>query len=115
MGEMSFSLAYGTKVIVKIEKPSWRVVKYFKEINDIALQSNLDFLEEGRKKIATREVMYHSRMARAYNHKVQAVVFKIEDLVSRKMKVMRKLDLVWEGPCKFMLLFNCLWIFYVNF
>lgn len=88
--ETHFSLTYGTEAIVPAEigEPSWGVMNYSEEVNNIALQANLDLLEEMREKAGVRAVMYRSRMARAYNRRVRPRAFQVGDLILRKVKVM---------------------------
>ncbi|KAI3465522.1 hypothetical protein Pfo_022185 [Paulownia fortunei] len=104
-GEFPFNLTYGIEAIAPIEirEPSWWMKNYAPQHNDIALQVNLDLIEELREKASSRSEMYKARMARAYNMRVHSRSFQVEDLVLRKAEVscpIRKLDPKWEGPYK---------------
>ncbi|KAI3458734.1 hypothetical protein Pfo_015397 [Paulownia fortunei] len=103
--ESPFNLTFGIEAIVptEIEKPSWRMMNYAPQHNDIALRVNLDLIEELREKVASRSEMYKARMARAYNMKVHSRSFQVGDLVLRKVEVshlIEKLDPKWQGPYK---------------
>ncbi|XP_012856960.1 PREDICTED: uncharacterized protein LOC105976225 [Erythranthe guttata] len=104
-GESPFNLAFGTEAVAPVEigGPSWRVINYSPEANEEAMRANLDLVDELREITSTRQQMYKSRMAKAYNSKVFPRSFQIRDLVLRKAEASRpigKLDPKWEGPYK---------------
>ncbi|GKA94772.1 reverse transcriptase domain-containing protein [Tanacetum coccineum] len=71
--------------------------------NDVALEINLDLLEERREQAAIREAMSKAKMEKYYNSKVRNTSFKPGDLVYRNndasnAKDSGKLSPKWEGP-----------------
>ena len=107
-GEMSFSLVFGTEVVIPVEVglPSYRVENYVEQENDVALLENLDFLDEKRDQAAIRLVAQKHLVAKYYNSRVRSRSFLLRYLVLRKVFQNTQEPGVgtfgtnWEGPYK---------------
>ncbi|KAL6222823.1 hypothetical protein ACLB2K_006213 [Fragaria x ananassa] len=66
-GEMSFSMAFGTEVVIPIELtvPSGRVEKYNEETNAEGLRLDMDLIEEKRERVDLHNHVYKQRFARS--------------------------------------------------
>ncbi|GKD11045.1 reverse transcriptase domain-containing protein [Tanacetum coccineum] len=67
-----FSLTYGTKAVIPAEigMPALKIVEVNLEENKVALEINLDLLEERREHAVIREAKSKAKMERYYNSKV---------------------------------------------
>ena len=85
--ETPFSLVFRTEVIIPAEVglPSYRVENYFKQVNDMALLENLDFLEEKWDQASIRLATQKNLVAKYYNSRVRPRSFFPGDLVLRKV------------------------------
>ena len=72
MGETSFSLVFGTEVIIPVEVGllSYRIENYAEQENNVALLKNLDFLEEKRDQVPIQSVAQKRLVAKYYNTRV---------------------------------------------
>jgi hypothetical protein len=86
--ENPFLLTYRTKAMIpaKIKCSSYRVAHYTTEGNHLGLRNNLDLLEETRLTVAIRNEVYQCRTARYHNTRVYKKIFKLGDLVLRKLE-----------------------------
>ncbi|KAK3017188.1 hypothetical protein RJ639_007839 [Escallonia herrerae] len=104
-GETPFSLAFGTEALIPLEigLPSVRLITYNPDTND-RLRGNLDLLDKKRDQSAMRLATYQHRVAKFFDKRVQSRVFRVGDLVLRRMDVsvprdtIGKLSPNWEGP-----------------
>ncbi|GJR23266.1 reverse transcriptase domain-containing protein [Tanacetum coccineum] len=108
-GDTSFSLTYGTEVIIPAEigMPTLRTTKVDMVQNDKALEINLDLLEERREQAAIREAKRKAKIEKYYNSKVRSTSFNPGDLVyhsndASHAKEGGKLGPKWEGPYEVM-------------
>jgi hypothetical protein len=102
-GETPFKMVYGTDAMipVEIDPPSWRRETITAQVNEEALQENLDLLEEIREKAHLREFTMKQRVTHKYNTKVMPRSFQKGDLVlKRPMRRDKRGKLApnWEGP-----------------
>ncbi|GJT31911.1 hypothetical protein Tco_0922330 [Tanacetum coccineum] len=104
-GDTSFSLTYGTEVVIPVEirMPSIRCVEVNQAENDEELLLNLDILEERREKAAVREARNKAKMEKYYNTKVRSTSFRPGDFVyhsneASHAKESGKMGPKWEGP-----------------
>ncbi|KAK3027441.1 hypothetical protein RJ639_042081 [Escallonia herrerae] len=76
------------------------------EGNEANLRGNLDLLDEVRAQALDRVISTKQRVARHYNGRVRTRIFRVGDLVLRKLEVsdpkaaIGKLSPNWEGPYK---------------
>jgi hypothetical protein len=65
-------MVYGADAMIPVEinPPSWRRETITAQVNEKALQENLDLLEEIREKAHFREFMMKQRVTHKYNTKV---------------------------------------------
>jgi transposase InsO family protein len=103
-GETPFKMVYGTDAMipVEIDPPSWRRETItIAENNNMALEENLDLLEEVREAAHFREFAMKQRVSRKYNTRVMPRDFKEGDLVLKRPMGKDKggkLAPNWEGP-----------------
>lgn len=106
--ENPFLLTYGTKAIIpaKIKCTSYRVAYQTTEGNHLGLRNNLDLLEETYLTVAIRNEAYQRRAARYHNTRVYKKIFKLGDLVLKKLeatdntKSRGKMAIKQDGPFK---------------
>ncbi|GJZ67321.1 hypothetical protein Tco_0630561 [Tanacetum coccineum] len=87
-----------SKVGCKEQELDRRTLSYF-----VALEINLDLLEEKREQAAIHEAKSKEKMEKYYNSKVRSTSFKLGDLMYLNNEVSRaedtrKLGPKWEGP-----------------
>ena len=64
---------------------SYRIQAYEDQVNHAAMAESLDMLEERREKAQMRVAVYQQRAARYYNSRVRERMFRVGDLVLRKV------------------------------
>ena len=104
--ETPFALAFGTEAVALVEvglessRVEFANAKHYEE----SLSLNLDLLEEKREQALKRAEDYQRKTARYYDRKVKPNSFKPNDLVLKKLLLVRKdpthgkLGPNWEGP-----------------
>ncbi|KAK2427613.1 hypothetical protein QL285_026181 [Trifolium repens] len=102
-GETPFKMVYGSDAMipVEIDPPSWRRETVTAAENKMALEENLDLLEEVREAAHFREFAMKQRATRKYNTRVMPRSFMEGDLVLKRPMGMDKggkLAPNWEGP-----------------
>ncbi|XP_038687612.1 uncharacterized protein LOC119987002 [Tripterygium wilfordii] len=105
-GESPFVLAYGTEAVIPLEigLPTLRTQVFEEGNNDLAMERNLDLLQERRDRAMVRLAAYQQVLSRSYNKNVRARSFEIGDFVLRKVLSQTKdptdgkLGPNWEGP-----------------
>ncbi|XP_075095542.1 uncharacterized protein LOC142173789 [Nicotiana tabacum] len=108
MGEIPFSLVYGSEALIPVEigEPNTRFTLATKESNDEELRTNLDLLEQRREATLIQMAAQKQIIKRHYNRKAHLRYFKIGDFVlkkvfqSTKTTGAGKLNPNWEGPYK---------------
>ena len=106
--ETTFLLTYGTQamILAEIGYPSYQVVHYTSEDDHLSLKNNLDLLEETCLTPIIRNGAYQCRTTCYHYLRVKNVIFKLRDLVLRKLKATYnresrgKLTPKWNGPFK---------------
>jgi len=93
MGEMPFSLVYGTDVLILVEVDlnSPRIMAFREERNADYLRENLDLLDELWEKATMQLVAYQRRISNYYNERVHPWTFHEGDLVLKKITIMNAL------------------------
>ncbi|KAK3038912.1 hypothetical protein RJ639_027540 [Escallonia herrerae] len=107
-GETPFLLCFGTKALLPVEVglPTVRVLQFSEAENEENLRGNLDLLDDVRAQALDRMISTKQRVARFYNRRVRIRIFRVGDLVLRKLEVsdpkaaVGKLSPNWEGPYK---------------
>ncbi|KAK3008615.1 hypothetical protein RJ639_014357 [Escallonia herrerae] len=107
-GETPFLLCFGTEALLLVEVglPTVRVLQFSEAENEENLRGNLDFLDDVRAQALDRVISTKQRVARFYNRRVRMRIFRVGDLVLRKLGVSNpkaavgKLSPNWEGPYK---------------
>ncbi|KAK2435873.1 hypothetical protein QL285_020900 [Trifolium repens] len=102
-GETPFKMVYGSDAMipVEIDPPSWRRETVTAAENKMALEENLDLLEEVREAAHFREFAMKQRATRKYNTRVMPRSFMEGDLVLKRPMGKDKggkLAPNWEGP-----------------
>lgn len=79
MGEMPFSLTYGTKAVLPLEIlcESLRVTSFNADTNEAERWQDLDMLDEKHQAAQLRQAAYKSRTKNFYNKQVWVKNFKI--------------------------------------
>lgn len=87
-GKTSFSLAFKTKMVMPVELkvPSMQA-QTLMSIPTLWHLANLDLVDEAREKAHVRMTAYRLKVAYYFNSKVQNKIFKIGDLVLRRVKI----------------------------
>ncbi|KAK3026574.1 hypothetical protein RJ639_041160 [Escallonia herrerae] len=107
-GETPFLLCFRTEALLPVEVglPTVRVLKFSEAENKENLRGNLDLLDDVRAQALDRMISTKQRVARFYNRRVRMRIFRVGDLVLRKLEVsdpkaaVGKLSPNWEGPYK---------------
>ncbi|KAK3025438.1 hypothetical protein RJ639_042164 [Escallonia herrerae] len=107
-GETPFLLCFGTEALLPVEMGllTVRVLQFLEAENEENLRGNLDLLDDVRAQALDRMISTKQRVARFYNRRVQMRIFRVGDLVLRKLEVsdpkaaVGKLSPNWEGPYK---------------
>ncbi|KAK3019375.1 hypothetical protein RJ639_003955 [Escallonia herrerae] len=107
-GETPFLLCFGTEALFPVEVglPTVRVLQFSEAENEENLRGNLDLLDDVRAQALDRVISTKQRVARFYNRRVRMRIFRVGDLVLRKLGVSNpkaavgKLSPNWEGPYK---------------
>ncbi|KAK2998958.1 hypothetical protein RJ639_023927 [Escallonia herrerae] len=107
-GETPFLLCSGTEALLPIEVglPMVRVLQFLEAENEENLRGNLDLIDDVRAQALDRMILIKQRVARFYNRRVRMRIFRVGDLVLRKLKVLDpkaavgKLSPNWERPYK---------------
>ncbi len=105
-GQTPFSLVYGCEAVIpaEIDVPSARCSLNTIAGNTTMMEDSLDLTEELRDKAKIRLAAYQHIIAKSYNKNVKARIFRIGDLVLRKVfpntkeENAGKLAAAWEGP-----------------
>ncbi|KAM1268698.1 hypothetical protein ACFX2G_000967 [Malus domestica] len=86
IGEIPFSLAFGTEadVPVELEQATFRVQNYVQSENDKQLTLNLYLVEEHRNQVHLRNVAYKQRISNFYDSRVKPHFFKMGNWVLKK-------------------------------
>ena len=108
IGETPFALAYGVEAVILLEVgiPTTRITDFAVETNKDNLRKDLDLLEERRDLVTVRLASYQQRIKRKHDKNINHRVFRIGDLVLRKVMANTKrlnegkLSPNWEGPYK---------------
>ncbi|KAK3043471.1 hypothetical protein RJ639_002050 [Escallonia herrerae] len=107
-GETPFLLCFGIEALLPVEVglPTVRVLQFSEAENEENLRGNLDLLDDVRAQALDRVILTKQRVARFYNRRVRMRIFRVGDLVLRKLGVSNpkatvgKLSPNWEGPYK---------------
>ncbi|KAK3015600.1 hypothetical protein RJ639_007409 [Escallonia herrerae] len=107
-GETPFLLCFGTEALLPVEVglPTVRVLQFSEAENEENLRGNMDLLDDVRAQALDRVISTKQRVARFYNRRVRMRIFRVGDLVLRKLGVSNpkaavgKLSPNWEGPYK---------------
>uniref|UniRef100_A0A2N9INS9 Uncharacterized protein n=1 Tax=Fagus sylvatica TaxID=28930 RepID=A0A2N9INS9_FAGSY len=107
-GETPFALAYGVEAVIPLEVgiPTIRTTDFTVRTNEDNLRKDLDLLEERRDMATVRLASYHQRIKKEHDKNINHRVFRIGDLVLRKVMANTrrpnegKLEPNWEGPYK---------------
>ncbi|KAK2997706.1 hypothetical protein RJ639_026586 [Escallonia herrerae] len=107
-GETPFLLCFRTEALLPVEVglPTVRVLQFSEAENEENLRGNLDLLDDVRAQALDRMISTKQRVARFYNRRVRMRIFRVGDLVLRKLEVSDpkatggKLSPNWEGPYK---------------
>jgi hypothetical protein len=107
-GETPFALAYGVEAVIPLEVgiPTTRTTDFAVQTNEDNLWKDLDLLEERRNLATVRLASYQQRIKREHDKNINHRVFRIGDLVLRKVMANTrrpnegKLGPNWEGPYK---------------
>jgi hypothetical protein len=107
-GETPFALAYGVEAVIPLEVgiPTTRTTDFAVETNEDNLRKDLDLLEERRDLAIVRLASYQQRIKREHDKNINHRVFRIGDLVLRKVMANTrrpnegKLGPNWEGTYK---------------
>ncbi|KAK3034436.1 hypothetical protein RJ639_034673 [Escallonia herrerae] len=108
IGETPFLLCFGTEALlpVKVGLPTVRVLQFSEAENEENLRGNLELLDDVRAQALDRMISTKQRVARFYNRRVRMRIFRVGDLVLRKLEVsdpkaaVGKLSPNWERPYK---------------
>uniref|UniRef100_A0A2N9EIL5 Integrase catalytic domain-containing protein n=1 Tax=Fagus sylvatica TaxID=28930 RepID=A0A2N9EIL5_FAGSY len=108
IGETPFALAYGVEAVIPLEVgiPTTRTTDFAVQTNEDNLQKDLDLLEERRDLATVRLASYQQRIKREHDKNINHRVFRIGDLVLRKVMANTrrpnegKLGPNWEGPIR---------------
>ena len=106
--ETPFALAFGVEAVIPLEigLPITRTIEFDVQTNEDHLGRDLDLVEEKRDVAMVRLASYQQRIRREYNKKVKPRMFRIGDIVLRKVTANTrklnegKLGPNWEGPYK---------------
>jgi transposase InsO family protein len=106
--ETLFALAYGVEAVIPLEVgiPTTRTTDFAVETNEDNLRKDLDLSEERRDLATVRLASYQQRIKREHDRNINHRVFRIGDLVLRKVMANTrrpnegKLGPNWEGPYK---------------
>ena len=103
--ETPFNLVFGIETVIPVEigLPTIGIDFYEESRNPDQLRANLDLLEETRNKADLRMAAYRQWVARYYNSRVKAKLYRSGDLVLRQAEISKptkqnKLSPNWEGP-----------------
>lgn len=104
--EMSYFLAFRIEAVIpiKVGLPSHRIDHFSHIQTDDNLRAQLDLLEEKQEVANLRAATYKECSMRYYNSRVKQRIFRVGDLVLRKVKLntkeagTRMLSPTWEGP-----------------
>ena len=94
MEESSFNLVYGTEAMIPLDirLPSARVEQYYELSNSECQRVDLELLSEVWQQAQVQMAAYQQKVVWCYNAKVKSKVFRLEDLILRKIEVSRPLD-----------------------
>uniref|UniRef100_A0A803NI06 Uncharacterized protein n=1 Tax=Cannabis sativa TaxID=3483 RepID=A0A803NI06_CANSA len=106
MGHTPFSFAFGSEVMfpVKVNIATHRREFYNQEQNNELQSKSLDLLEEKCTESQVARATYQHRLTGYFNKRVQKRLFKVGDLVRRRVfanmrdLVARVFNPNWEGP-----------------
>uniref|UniRef100_A0A2N9FB78 Integrase catalytic domain-containing protein n=1 Tax=Fagus sylvatica TaxID=28930 RepID=A0A2N9FB78_FAGSY len=86
-GETPFALAFGVEVVIPLEvgMPTTRMTEFVVETNEENLRRDLDLLEERRDLAMVRLASYQQRMKREHDKNIKQRVFRVGELVLRKV------------------------------
>ena len=105
-GETPYSMAFGVEAVIPAEigLPSLRVSEYDEDANDGRLLPELDLVEERREQALIRTTARNQVVARYYDKKYRPRVFRVGDLVLKKVLVQEpglgSFGPKWDGPYK---------------
>uniref|UniRef100_A0A2N9IVM6 Integrase catalytic domain-containing protein n=1 Tax=Fagus sylvatica TaxID=28930 RepID=A0A2N9IVM6_FAGSY len=107
-GETPFALTYGVEAVIPLEVGilTSRTTDFAVQTNEDNLRKDLDLLEERRDLATVRLASYQQRIKREHDKNINHGVFRIGDLVLRKVMANTrrpnegKLGPNWEGPYK---------------
>ena len=85
--ETPFALAYGVEAVIPLEVgiPTTRKTDFAVQTNEDNLRKDLDLLEERRDMATVRLASYQQRKKREHDKNINHRVFRIGDLVLRKV------------------------------
>jgi hypothetical protein len=103
MGFTPFFMVHGSKAVLPtdIDYGSPRVRAYTEEGNQVALQDEIDQLDEARDVVLLQSAKYQQALRRYHERSVRPHEFRVRDLVLRRVqgsKDRHKLSPPWEGP-----------------
>ncbi len=86
-GETPFALAFGVEAIIplEVEMPTTRTTEFEVETNEKTLWKDLDLLEEKRDLAVVRLASYQQRMKREHDKNIRLRIFRVGELVLRKV------------------------------
>ncbi|KAK3013371.1 hypothetical protein RJ639_009536 [Escallonia herrerae] len=91
---------------IEVGRPTVQVLQFAETENEENLKGNLDLLDDVRAQALDRMISTKQRVARYYNRRVRMKIFRVGNLVLRKLEVsdpkaaVGKLWPNWEGPYK---------------
>ncbi|KAK3003459.1 hypothetical protein RJ639_018628 [Escallonia herrerae] len=104
---MNRSILQGTEaLLVEVGLPTVRVLQFSEAEKEENLRGNLDLLDDVHAQSLDRMISTKQRVARYYNRRVRMRIFRVGDLVLKKLEVsdpkaaVGKLSPNWEGPYK---------------
>ena len=98
-GETSFSLAYGMEAVILFEigLPTTRMEAYCHKKNKERVAEHFDMIEEQREWTLIKLAAYEQQLAQSFKRRVRERVFKVGDLVLRKVLPPTMASLVKTG------------------
>jgi hypothetical protein len=99
--ETPFFLVHGAEAVlpIEIEHDSPRVTEYNEETSKIALEDDVDALDEARDEVLSRVTKYQQDLKNYHSRRLRPRSFQVGDLVLRlTQKSHEKLESPWLGP-----------------
>ena len=99
--ETPFFLVHGAEAVlpIEIEHDSPRVTEYNEETSKIALEDDVDALDEARDEVLSRVTKYQQDLKNYHSRRLRPRSFQVGDLVLRlNQERTEKLESPWLGP-----------------